>query len=139
LTKLGNLALVDTTVVKAAGLYCGCLTGYSRNTLELGEQDNAESGYFLTSTATIGFVRRAVINGVIINIIIYYNIYYYCYVTLLSLTYSTLLVCAFPLGLSGTSLPLLFTVTLRPVPLQDVFLLPVQSVGTKTYLTETAF
>jgi hypothetical protein len=38
-----------------------------------------------------------------------------------------------------TSVLFLSIVTLRPVPLQDVFLLPIQSVGTLTYLTKIAF
>jgi hypothetical protein len=49
------------------------------------------------------------------------------------------LACALPQGPSGTSLLVLFTLTLRPVPLQDVFLLQTQSAGTLTYLTQIVF
>jgi hypothetical protein len=58
-------------------------------------------------------------------------------VTLLALPYYIQSVWAFPQGPSGTSVLFLFIVTLRPVPLQDVFLLPTQYVGTLTYLTQT--
>jgi hypothetical protein len=45
---------------------------------------------------------------------------------------------AFPLGLLDTNILLLFIEILRPVPLQDVFLLQIQSVGV-TSLTRTIF
>jgi hypothetical protein len=53
--------------------------------------------------------------------------------TLLARPFEIHLACTFPQGPSGTSLLVLFIVTLRPVPLQDVFLLPTESVGTWTY------
>jgi hypothetical protein len=49
------------------------------------------------------------------------------------------LVCAYPPGLSETTLLLLYTVISRSVPLPDVFLLPMQSVGASTSLTKTVF
>jgi hypothetical protein len=50
-----------------------------------------------------------------------------------------LLVCAYPLGLSETTLLLLHIVISRSVPQLDVFLLPVQSVGALTSLTKIVF
>jgi hypothetical protein len=44
-----------------------------------------------------------------------------------------------PSSSSGTSPLFLCIVTLRPFPLQDVFLQPIQSVGTLTFLPKTAF
>jgi hypothetical protein len=49
------------------------------------------------------------------------------------------LVCAYPLGLSETTLVLLYTVISRSVPQPDVVLLPIQSVGALTSLTKTVF
>jgi hypothetical protein len=45
-----------------------------------------------------------------------------------------LLVCAYPLGLSQTTLLLLYIIISRSVPQPDVFLLPMQSVGASTSL-----
>jgi hypothetical protein len=59
--------------------------------------------------------------------------------TMLAPPFWVQLACAFPLGLSGTTLHFLFIIILRPVPLQDVFLLPIPSVGTSTSLTKTEF
>jgi hypothetical protein len=50
-----------------------------------------------------------------------------------------LLVCAYPLGLSETTLPSLYTVISRSVPQPDVLLLPMQSVQASTSLTKIAF
>jgi hypothetical protein len=50
-----------------------------------------------------------------------------------------LLVCAYPLGLSVTTLLLLYIVISRSVPHPDVFLLPMQSVGASTCLTKNVF
>jgi hypothetical protein len=49
------------------------------------------------------------------------------------------LVCAYPPGLSETTLLLLCIVISRSVPQQDVFLLPMQSVGASTSLTKIVF
>jgi hypothetical protein len=45
-------------------------------------------------------------------------------------------VCTYPLGLSETTLLLLYIVISRSVPRADVFLLPMQSVGASTSLTK---
>jgi hypothetical protein len=49
------------------------------------------------------------------------------------------LVCAYPPGLSQTTLLLLCIVISRSVPQPDVFLLPMQSAGASTSLTKTVF
>jgi hypothetical protein len=49
------------------------------------------------------------------------------------------LVCAYPLGLSETTLLLLYIVISRSVPQPDVFLLPMQSVEALTYLKRLYF
>jgi hypothetical protein len=50
-----------------------------------------------------------------------------------------LLVCAYRLGLSETTLLLLFIVISRSVHQPDVFLLPMQSVGASASLTKIVF
>jgi hypothetical protein len=50
-----------------------------------------------------------------------------------------LLFCAYPLGLSETTLLLLYIAVLRSFPQPDVFLLPMQSVGALTSLTKIVF
>jgi hypothetical protein len=50
-----------------------------------------------------------------------------------------LLACVYPLGLSDTTLHLLYIVTSVSVPQPDVFLLPMQSVGALTSLTKFVF
>jgi hypothetical protein len=50
-----------------------------------------------------------------------------------------LLVCAYPQGLSETTLLLLYIVISRSVPQPDVFLLPMQSVGALTPLIKIVF
>jgi hypothetical protein len=49
------------------------------------------------------------------------------------------LVCAYPLGLSETTLLLLYIVISRSVPQPDLFLLLMQSVGASTTLTKIVF
>jgi hypothetical protein len=56
--------------------------------------------------------------------------------TLLALPFCIHLACTFPLGLPGTAFIYLSVVILKPVPLQDVFLLPVQSVETLASLVK---
>jgi hypothetical protein len=51
----------------------------------------------------------------------------------------TRLVCAYPLGLSETTLLLLHSEISRSAPQPDVFLLPAQSVGASTSLTKIVF
>jgi hypothetical protein len=50
-----------------------------------------------------------------------------------------LLVCAYPLGLSQTTLLLLCILISRSVPQPDMLLLPMQSVETSTTLTKIVF
>jgi hypothetical protein len=49
------------------------------------------------------------------------------------------LVCAYPPGLSETTLFLLYILISRSVPQPDVFLLPMQSVGASTSSTKIVF
>jgi hypothetical protein len=59
--------------------------------------------------------------------------------TLLALPVCIKLACALHLDLSVTNLLPLLIVILKPVPLQDVFLLVMQSVGILTCITDTLF